>query len=378
MNLTISQEQLAHALGVVARVAATRSPLPSLGCVLLSAANNLLSLACTNLELGIRYTLPAQVQGEWAVAIPARTLNDLVQTLPGGTMITLELLPLKHTLRLACDTTQAQIKGLDAEEFPPLPRPGDGEPIVIASDVLKQIARRVAFSASEDESRPVLTGIHIKISGTKLIAEAADGFRLARFVTETISASQPVNIILPDKAIIQLAALLKDTDGQVTMTLLPNGRNVVISELGAIRLVSQVLDGQFPDLDQVIPKTAATQATLPASALLRMNQQALVLVREDHRVVRVGLTPTNGAPGKLKISAQSEERGVHEAILDAQVNGPALDAISFNAHLLAECLKVFGPDLITVGVNGATAPCVIRPHENPETYVQVLMPMHLG
>jgi DNA polymerase-3 subunit beta len=318
------------------------------------------------------------VDGEWAAAIPARTLNDLVQTLPGGAMITLELASPDHTLRLACESTRANIKGLDAEEFPPLPTPEGGEPITIASDVLKQTARRVAFSASEDEARPVLTGIHIKISGTKLVAEAADGFRLARFTTETISASQPVNIVLPDKAILQLAHLLKDSDGQVTMTILPNGRNVVIFEMGSIRLVSQVLDGAFPDLEQVIPKTAATQATLPASALLRMNQQALVLVRDDHRVVRLGLTPTNGAPGKLNVSAQSEERGAHEASLDTQVSGPTVDAVGFNASLLAECLKVFGSDWISVGVNGATSPCVIRPHENPETYVQVLMPMHSG
>jgi DNA polymerase-3 subunit beta len=377
MKVTILQENLAHGLSVVSRAVSPRSTLPVLSNVLIATDEGRLRLSATNLELGITCWIGARIEEEGSTTVPSRTFSDLVNTLPGE-QVNLNLEPSTQTLNVRCGASNTDIKCIDAQEFPPLPVPDLEGAIQINVVDFKEMIQQVAFAASSDEARPVLMGVLMTVDGDQVIMAAADGFRLSvRKATLSSVVSEPINIIVPARALSELARVAGDGDGVISMAV-PKGRGQVIFRVKDVELVSQLIDGTFPDYNQIIPRSYKSRTLVSTASMLKACKQAEIFAREGTNVARLDIKASNGEiePSEVEISAQSEETGSNETIVEATVDGIGL-LIAFNVKFLREVLEVVKSPNVAIETTAPNAPGVIRP-VGDEEFIHVIMPMHLG
>src|SRR5437763_15187306 len=225
MKLECLQENLAEGLSVVGRVVPNKSTLPVLSNVLLSTRDGELQLTANNLELSVAHRVPTTgISREGEITLPARLLSDYVALLDHGQKVELDLNPKTHKVHLACGRYEANIAGIDAEDFPPIPAVSGGPSFAIPASILKEAINEVVFAAAPDDTRPVLAGVLLKMGGTTLTLAAADGFRLAVRTVELPDGGPDLQMILPAKTLSDVARLLSDAaDEQVAMNTTPNG-----------------------------------------------------------------------------------------------------------------------------------------------------------
>ncbi|MCX7839477.1 MAG: DNA polymerase III subunit beta [Anaerolineae bacterium] len=315
MKLSCLQENLAKGLSVVSRAVATRSTLPVLSNILLSAEQGRLKLAATNLELAITCWIGAKVDEEGAITLPARILNDFVNSMPPE-RIEMNLNVKNQTLHLKCARYNANIKGIDAQEFPIIPTAGDGKRISIEASTLREMIEQTTFAAATDESRPVLTGVLAKFEKDKVTFAAADGYRLSvRYAALSEPVASPISIIIPAKALQEVARVSGDQEDPIVIAVTENQSQVVF-QLTNIEIVSQLIEGQFPDFARILPTSHATRTVVTTSEWQNAVKASSVFAREAMNTVRLSITPGNemGA-GRLTIAATSAEWGDPSGIL---------------------------------------------------------------
>jgi DNA polymerase III subunit beta len=376
MKVSVLQENLAYGLNIVSRAVSPRSTLPVLGNVLTATDEGRLRLSATNLELGITCWIGAKIEEEGSTTVPSRTFTDLVSTLPND-KVEMTLNVRTQSLNVRCGTSNTDIKCIDAQEFPPMPSPDMSDSIEINVTDLKEMIHQVVFAASSDEARPVLTGVLVTVQGNEIKLESADGFRLSvRKAQLTSPVSRPVKAIIPARALSELARIAGDGDEAVRMAL-PAGRGQVIFRLKDIELVSQLIEGNYPELEQVVPRSHQTRTVLSTSAFLKACRQAEIFAREGSHIARIDIKPGSELePGTVEISGQSEETGSNLSVIDATIEGSPL-LIAFNVRYLREVLDVFKTPNVILDTTGDTSPGVFRP-AGEDNFLHVIMPMHLG
>ena len=377
MKVTLLQENLARGLGIVSRAVSPRSTLPVLANILIATDEGRLRLSATNLEMGITCWIAARIEDEGSTTVPARTFADLVNTLPGD-QVALNLDTSTQTLNVRSGTSTNDIKGIDAQEFPPLPVPDMEGAVQLNVVDFREMIHQVAFAASTDEARPVLMGVLVIVEGDQITMAAADGFRLSvRSATLSGPASQPVNIIVPARALSELARIASDGDETISMVV-PKGRGQVIFRVKDVELVSQLIDGTFPDYQQIIPRSYKSRTLIATSSLLKACKQAEIFARDGSNVARLDIKAAHGEmePSEVEISATSEETGKNETIVEATVDGNGV-LIAFNVKYLREALEVIRTPNVALETSAANAPGVIRP-VGEDDFLHVIMPMHLG
>jgi DNA polymerase III subunit beta len=377
MKVTILQENLARGLGIVSRAVSPRSTLPVLSNILIATDEGRLRLSATNLEMGITCWITARIEDEGSTTVPARTLADLVNTLPGD-QVALNLDMATQTLNVRSGTSTNDIKGIDAQEFPPLPVPDMEGAVQLNVVDFREMIHQVAFAASTDEARPVLMGVLVIVNGDQITMAAADGFRLSvRSATLSTPASQPVNIIVPARALSELARIASDGEETIAMVV-PKGRGQVVFRVKDAELVSQLIDGTFPDYQQIIPRSYKSRTLVSTTSLLKACKQAEIFAREGSNVARLDIKASHGdmEPSEVEISATSEETGKNETIVEATVDGSGV-LIAFNVKYLREALEVIRTPNVALETSAANAPGVIRP-VGEDDFLHVIMPMHLG
>jgi DNA polymerase-3 subunit beta len=237
--------------------------------------------------------------------------------------------------------------------------------------------QEVVFAASSDDARPILTGVMVGMQGNKITLEAADGFRLSVRKSElSSSVPKPIKSVIPARALGELARIASDGDQLVTMVI-PSGRGQVIFHMKDVELVSQLIEGSYPDLEQVIPRSTQTRTILSTSAFLKACKQAEIFAREGSHIARINIIPGSELePGKVEISGQSEETGQNLTVVDATIEGPAI-LIAFNVRFLREVLDVIRTPNVALETTADTSPGVFRP-VGEDNFLHVIMPMHLG
>ncbi|MEW6715952.1 MAG: DNA polymerase III subunit beta [Chloroflexota bacterium] len=375
MKVSVLQENLAHGLSIVSRAVSPRTTLPVLSNMLVATDEGRLRLSATNLELGITCWIGAKIEEEGSTTVPARTFTDLVSTLPTE-KVNMELSVRTQTLHVQCATTNTDIKCIDSQEFPPMPTPDLSGGVQINVADLKEMIRQVAFAASVDEARPVLTGVLVEVEGNQITMAAADGFRLSvRKAELSSSAKQDVKAIIPARALNELARIASDGNQVVTMVL-PSDRGQAIFSMKDVELVSQLIEGAFPDYEQIIPQSYQTRTILPTDAFLKACKQAEIFAREGSLIGRLNISPGGELqPGTVAISAQSEETGSNETVVDATIEGSPL-LIAFNVRFLREVLDVIGTPNVVVETSTAANPGIIRP-AGEDGFLHIIMPMHI-
>jgi DNA polymerase-3 subunit beta len=341
----------------------------------------MLKLSATNLEIGITTWVGAMIEEEGAVTVPARLLTEFVNSLPSE-RIDLELQAGAGLLRLTCSRSEAHIHGTDANEFPPIPSVEDGVAAQVDPLMLKSAITRVAFAAATEESRPVLTGVELKLSGQRFTMAAADGFRLAVYRgTLQKAVDSEIQVIVPARTLNELNRLLGPSgEGQeepVEIMMTPARGQVLFRVLGSqkVEVVSQLLQGAFPNYEQLIPQSYQTRAVLDLPLLLRAARTAAIFARDGSNIIRLQVVPGDGGGGgKLVISARSEEVGDNQDEVDADAIEGTEGKIAFNSRYLLDVLSVLERGKVTLETTTSSSPGVFRP-TGSDDYVHVVMPM---
>ncbi len=376
MRVTVLQENLARGLGTVSRAVSPRSTLPVLANVLIATDEGRLRLSATNLEMGITCWIPARIEQDGSTTVPARTFSDLVNTLPGD-QVQLALDAQTQSLHVQSGASNNDIKCIDAQEFPPLPVPDMEGAIQLNVVDFKEMIHQVAFAASVDEARPVLMGVLVMVEKDKVTLAAADGFRLSvRKAVLSSPAPHTLNAIIPARALSELARIASDGEEMISMVA-PKGRGQVVFRVKEVELVSQLIDGAFPDYQQIIPRGYKSRTLVSTASLLKACKQAEIFAREGSNVARLDIKASNGgAAGEVEISAVSEETGRNETIVEATVDGGGV-LIAFNVKFLREVLEVIRSPNVALETSAPNAPGVVRP-VGDDDFLHVIMPMHLG
>ncbi len=380
MRVSCLQENLAKGLAIVGRAVATRSTLPVLSNVKLETDNGRLRVSATNLEIGINCWIGAKVEEEGATTVPARLLTDFINSLPPE-RIDMELVVRTQELKLKCARFEANIKGIDATEFPPIPTADDGDnKVCLEPGKLRQMIEQVAFAAATDESRPILTGVLAKFQGDQLTLAAADGFRLSvRTARLDEPVPEPISVIIPARALAELSRIVGQEasgDQPIEVTITP-ARNQVLFHLPNVDLVSQLIEGNFPDYNQIIPKSHTTRTVVATAELLKATRVAFLFARDAANIVQLDIKPGSElTPGHVTLSATSADLGGNVGQVDAQVDGEETE-IAFNAKYLIDVLSVMDTEQVALETTTSSSPGVLRP-VGSEDFVHVIMPMHIS
>lgn len=374
MKLSCLQENLNRGLGVVGRAVATRTTLPITNNVLLATDQSRLKLVATNLEMAISYWTGAKVEEEGAITVPARLLTEFVNSLPND-RIDISLSPRTKTLELKCARFEARISGVDANDFPPIPTIAEGITTRVEVEALRQGISQVVFAAASEESRPVLTGVDAQFDNDLLTLAAADGFRLAVYkLPLSTPVSQQTEVIIPARTLAELNRLMSDGEETVDITVNPN-KSQALFRLKDSELVSQLVQGTFPQYAQLIPQSYNTRAVVDVAEFSMAAKTASIFARDGSGIVRLVMVASGSelTPGKLTISARSEEVGDDVGEIDALVEGEEAK-IAFNGRYLIDVLSVLRESRVALETTNPSSPGVIRP-VGVDNYIHVVMPM---
>jgi len=373
MKLSCLQENLNRGLNVVGRAVATRTTLPITNNILLATDQSRLKLVATNLEMAITCWIGAKVEEEGAITVPARLLTEFISSLPSD-KIGVSLSPRTKTLELKCARFEARISGVDAKDFPPIPKVDEGITAKVEAEALRQGTNHVAFAAATEESRPVLTGVDAQFDGDLLTLAAADGFRLAVYKLPLAApVSQKTEVIIPSRTLSELGRLMADQEEAVEITVNSN-KNQALFRLKDIELVSQLVQGTFPNYAQLIPQSYNTRMIVSIAEFLRATKTASIFARDGSGIVRLVITPGGElTSGKLTVSARSEEIGDDVGEIDATIEGEEAK-VAFNGKYLTDVLSVLQEAQVALETTNPSSPGVIRP-VGTDNYIHVIMPM---
>ncbi len=386
MKVSCQQEQLAKGLSIVGRAVATKNTLPVLQNILLATDTTgetpRLKLAATNLEISITVWVPAQVQEEGDVTVPARLLTEFVGSLASqgkDSLVQLNLDPQTLSMHIKGGRNEANVKGIASEDFPSLPSVGNAANVVsMAASTLKEAVGQVAFAASTDETRPVLTGIFATFQGDKVTMAAADSFRLAVRNAPLLSeVSQAFSVILPARSMVEIARIVPDDESEVEISVTAN-KSQALFKTETVHFTSSLIEGNFPNYQQIIPKAYQTRATTETNSLAQAVRTASIFARDSGgNIVRLSVVPGEDlTPGSLLLTANAAEVGDNRNEIDASVDGQNAQ-IAFNAKYMSEVLSVITTPQVALELQSPSNPGVVKP-VGADNYVHVIMPMHLA
>jgi DNA polymerase-3 subunit beta len=372
MKVQVLQENFQRGLAIVSRAVPSQTSLPIAANVLVGTDGGRLKLSATDLDISISAWIGARVDSEGVTTIPARLLNDFVAQLPAETT-DIELPDGERQVRIACARHEATINIMNADDFPAIESLTEGISIDSNAAELKHAIDRVEFAAANDDTRPVLTGVSFKTDGETLTLAAADGFRLA--VADVALANAPteaLDIIVPARALRELSRLMGDSDDAFVIRV-NNEKTKILFGRPDFEIVAQLVQGTFPNYQQLIPSEWSTRTIIDADQFSRSARIAAVLARDGSGIVRVQITPEgDDSSGKLVLSARADEIGDNQNELEAQVEGEAAQ-IAFNSRYLKDVLDALSGD-IALETTSPSSQGVFR-SVNDDSYLHVVMPM---
>ncbi len=376
MRVQVQKENLAYGLSLVSRAVASRATNPILEHVLLATEEDKLRLAATDLELAITCVVDAhKVEAHGAATVRAKPFSELVQALTES-VFALTYEPESALLEVLAGNAKAQFKCMDVDEFPPLPVPEMERAIRLEPEVFREVVDQVVFAAAKEEARPVLTGVSVRTKNGRLAFAATDGFRLAvRWVTLDGNAPEGWDFILPARTLKELDRIVAKTEEEVAILPLADRRQVAFRS-GRVDVLSQLIEGAYPNYEALIPASANTRILVSRELLLQACKQAQIFTRERfNEAVRLVIQPGEEGPGIVQVIAQDEELGGTQVNVAAVVEGEPM-TVGFNVRFLREALEAIPTSEVALELIAAASPAVLRP-VGREDYVHIIMPMQI-
>ena len=368
MKVSCTQENLQRGLGVVSHMVGIRATLPVLNNILLKTEKGRLKLSATDLEIGISTWIGAKVEKEGAFTCPGRLISEYTST---NTDKTINLEVKDTTLNLSSEHFKANIKGIEASEFPLIPEIKTGISLEINPLDLKEAISETIIAASIDETRPVLAGVYLKSVNKKIKFVATDSYRLAEKSINLTGAGQAkergtINFIIPQRTMAEINRLL---DQEIEKAEIKIGENQVQFKLGPTEVVSRLIEGSFPDYEQIIPTTTKTKVMLDKNQFANALKMASFFARESANNVKISFKK----PKTVQVSAVSPQLGDNLSQLEGEISGEDLE-IAFNAKFILDALQVVENEKIELAFSGSLSPGVIRP-ANDKNYLYIIMPL---
>lgn len=361
MKLQVTRENLNRALNSVAKVANSRGTLPILANVLIKTSKNRLSLSATNLDIAITHFIGAKVTNEGSITVPARLMQDFVGSLPEG-VINLELK--ENKLNINTDQYQSVVNGIMADDFPAMPAISSGQKWSLPGQDFKKGLQQVVFAASNDETRPVLTGVLIQTIDGKLNMAATDSYRLAE--KQLGGSKQTVKLLAPATALQDLLRILGDEEGELSVTY---DDQQALFKVGDIELVTRLLEGNYPDYRKLIPATFATKVTLKKADLNNVTKVSSLFARESAGSVTIEVDESKQ---QLSIRSVASQLGENTATAKGKVTGSG--SITLNSRYMLEALAVINDDEVTFSFNGKLEPTLLTGASSKD-YKHIIMPL---
>jgi DNA polymerase-3 subunit beta len=359
MKLQVTQENLSKALGSVARIANSRSTLPILSNVLLKTESNRLSIAATNLDIGITHYIGSKITQNGSITVPARLMQDFISNLPDS-VLNLEVTDNK--LKITTDKYQSTINGMPAEDFPVMPAIKGGNLWTVDAKDFKRTLQQVVLAASSDDARPVLTGVYFHTRSGNVMAVATDSYRLAQ--RKIGKSKEDINFLVPASAANDLLRIINDSDKEVAIT---HDEQQVLFQVGDVTLIARLLEGNYPDYQKLIPGKFSTTAAVKKSDFTNIAKISSLFARES-----AGSITLKVEDAKVSINAVASQLGENTATADADVTGGG--EVTLNSRYLIDALNSFGADEVEFCFNGKLEPCIIRSASEPN-YLHLIMPL---
>jgi len=364
VKLKVTKEAILDGLQRVQNVVSTRTTLPILSNVLIQASNGGLSLTTTDLDVGVRCRVEAEVSKTGSTTLPARKLFSILKEVPAAE-IEIEVDD-RNAASIRCGSSFYKIMGLPEEEFPRFPEAGAGKVLKIEQSVLRDMLKKTAYAVSNDETRYVLNGVFMGLKGDKITVVATDGRRLALMEHDMeIPKGAEAELILPTKAVNELERLLADK-GDVKLSI---GENQIVFELDGTTLASKLIEGTYPNFRQVIPTETKERIPLERELLLSALHRASILASEKSQSVKL-----NFAKNTLTITATTPEVGEAKETLSINYKGKEI-TIAFNPQYMMDPLRNLDADEVFVELTDELSPGVIKVNA---PFLYVLMPMRLS
>lgn len=365
MRATCARKDLHQGVQTVSRAIAGRSAWPILNNVLLRTEDGHIRLTAFDLELGIECSVPATIEEEGSLTVPARLIAEMLSTLPDADVqISVDE---QNAVNVKCGKSDYTLLGLPPEEFRPLPEIPDGRGFEITQAALHDMITQTVFAVSPDESRAILTGILLILqeNGIKLVS--TDGHRLALRTSTVANATGEASCIVPRRAFDELSRLLEEEDSPVTVSIADSQIKFVVN---GVTIVSRLIEGQFPNYERVIPTECDKKLTIPAEEFLARVRRASIVARENaNRVV------FRAEGDRLIITAESGDVGKAYEELEIVKEGEDVE-IAFSAKYLIEFLSVVGTEGVFMELSGPLNSGAMKPVGNDD-YLYVVMPMQI-
>ena len=362
MKLQVTQENFNKALSSVARIASSRSTLPILSNILLKTVNNRLSVVATNLDIAVTHFIGAKVSKEGSITVPARLTQDFISNLPSG-VIDIEQEDKK--IHITTEMYQSVINGIGASEFPVMPKIEGGDSLKIDTKILKQGLQQTVIAASNDDARPILTGVYFNTFEGKLFAVATDSYRLAE--KQLMSLKKEVNLLIPATAIQDLLRIIGDFEGE---TIISYDEQQVRFQVGDVELVARLIEGKYPDYRQLIPRQFATTISLPNGDLTNIAKVSALFARESAGSITIDVSEEKQ---EISIHSIASQLGENDASSKAEVKGEG--SVTMNSRYLLEALHVLPAEKIRCSFNGKLDPIVVNDPAKTADYTHIIMPL---
>lgn len=368
MEFTCFKEDLQKGVSIVERIVATRSTLPIIGNILFETTKNGLKLSANNLEVGVEILIGAKIAAEGSVLIPAKTLASIVAKLPSGEV--LFKLKDRGIITLSYKKSKFNLHALPSDEFPHLPKVKEDRSFSVDAEVFSEMISQTIFSSSTAEDKYVLNGVLFDVNKRDkavLNLVATDGYRLACRSQKLDNVTGEINVIVPTRALAELNRTLQIAgEGEVKVVV---AKDHISFRYKDFYLVSRLIQGKFPDYNQVIPKKTETKIKLNKDSLLASSERAQVIAASAANIVRLEIKGE-----ELHIIASAPDVGSVEEVMEAEVKGAEKKAIAFNIRLVIDALKVMEQPEVMIELGSPLSPGVIRPIDSKD-YIYIVMPI---
>jgi DNA polymerase-3 subunit beta len=381
MKISCTQENLNQGLFVVSHVASKNTALPILNNVLVVAKENSIKLSATNLEMGISCEIRGKVEKEGEYTVQSRLLADYISSLPKERVdltVTEENKEGGQILTINCKNHSTKIKGQPATDFPLIPQIDKKEPYLVGYHELKQAVSQVIFAVSQAETRPEINGVLFNFSGDKLILAATDSYRLAEksIKLEKKSKGGEQKVIVPAKTLQELQRILGSFKDPAAISQIEEikiflAENQILFALDSIELISRLVEGQYPDYQQIIPQQSNTTAILETAEFIGVTKTSSLFTRSGIYDISLEFMT---AKKELVISSANSQLGENVSSLGAQITGDQNNII-VNFRYLLDGLQNINHDQVQLNIIDSNNPCVIRPAKKDGDYLYIIMPI---
>lgn len=366
MDFTCPKDAFTKAVQIVEKAVATKTTLPVINHIQIEAKKNDILLTANDLEVGIEISLPAKIKKEGLLLVPAKTFANIIGKLPNAD-VHLKAGE-KNAVEIRCSQAKFVIYGLPAEDFPALPQVKSDWHLEISAADLTGLIDLVLFSASSDESKRLLNGVLLEISGGQLVAVATDGYRLAKKeVKVAYDRKEKISVVVPAKAMAEIAAII-DQGGSDTVKVFFS-QDQIAFRFGEVYLASRLIQGQFPDYRQVIPKEVPLEMAVKRKELAEAAERVAIIASGSANVMKV-----DQEDGQLVLQASTPNVGSVQETVPVEVAGSKKIPAAFNIRLINEVMKHLSCDKIKLGLTGTLTPGVITAQGDP-SYIYVVMPI---